>query len=314
VKSLDAWLESHKAGSPTQANVYWIHYRPYEISKLFQADTGQVVSHGLIKKRLLFLKFGYRKMRKDGATGDFADRDLQFKLICSLLLMMCLKSPVISIDCKKKEVLGNLYRAGKCYTQGQTVVYDHDYAHLAEGTVIPHGIYDLQRNEGYLTIGTDHETAAFIVDNLEWWWENYGKHQYPDASSIFILCDAGGANSYRHHIFKQKLLELAEKTGKHLMICHYPPYASKWNPIEHRLFAHVHIALQGVLFDTYETVKKAIDRTTTKTGLKVVCRIVQKEYPIGEKINKKDVQYHRIKPDERLPTLSYKVLPKEEVI
>lgn len=313
-KALDAWIEAHKGGSPTDPTVFWIHYRPYEIAKLFKESSGYIVSHGLIKRRLLFLKFRYRKMTKDLATGSFADRNLQFQIICNLVFAMSLQSPIISIDCKKKEVLGNLYRSGKCYTQGKVKVYDHDYTYLSEGKVIPHGIYDLQRNEGYVTIGTSHETAEFITDNIAWWWENYGIYQYPDAKDILIFCDAGGGNSYRHHIFKKKLLELADKIGKKLIICHYPPYSSKWNPIEHRLFAHVHLAIQGVVFDSYETVKILIDKTTTSKGLKVVSRIVNKDYPIGEKIDKKEVEYHRIQANEILPNLSYQIKPKSHLI
>lgn len=262
----------------------------------------------------MFLKFGYRKMRKDLATGTYADRNLQFDIIFRLVFAMNLNSPIISIDCKKKEVLGNLYRSGKCYAQGKIKVYDHDYTHLSEGKVIPHGIYDLQRNEGYITIGTSHETASFITDNLEWWWDTYGIHQYPDAKNILIFCDAGGGNSYRHHAFKKKLLELADKIGKNLIICHYPPYCSKWNPIEHRLFAHVHLAMQGIVFDSYETVKILIDKTHTSKGLKVVSRIVNKHYPIGEKIDKKDIDYHRIQFNKLLPKLSYQVNQKEQLI
>lgn len=253
-------------------------------------------------------------MSKNLVTGSFEQRDLQFNIIFNLMLIMRLDSPIISIDCKKKEVLGNLYRDGKCYSQGQIEVYDHDYSHLSEGKVIPHGIYDVQRNEGYITIGTSHETAEFITDNLLWWWETYGIHQYPDAENILIFCDAGGGNSYRHHIFKQKLLELADKIGKNLVICHYPPYSSKWNPIEHRLFAHVHSAMKGVVLDSYQTVKTLIDKTTTKTGLKVISRIVEKNYCIAEKIDPKKVDYNRIKFNTTLTKLSYKINTKNQVI
>lgn len=312
--ALDSWIQAHKAGSPTNPSVFWIHYKPSAIAKLFKESSGYTVSNGLIKRRLKFLNFGYRKMSKNLATGNFANRNIQFSIIFDLVLAMTLDMPIISIDCKKKEVLGNLYRSGKCYVQGELQVYDHDYPHLAEGKVVPHGIYDLQRNEGYITIGTSHETASFITDNLEWWWLNYGIQQYPEAKNILVFCDAGGGNCYRHHIFKKKLLELADKIGKTLTICHYPPYSSKWNPIEHRLFAHVHLAMQGVILDSYETVKKLIDNTTTTKGLKVVSRIVDKKYPIGEKVNKKEIEYHRIQFNKVLPQLSYVINLKSELI
>ncbi|MFT7227301.1 MAG: putative GNAT superfamily acetyltransferase, partial [Neolewinella sp.] len=119
------------------------------------------------------------------------------------------------------------------------------------------------------SIGSSHETADFISDNLLWWWDHYGIHHYPDATSVLILCDSGGGNSYRYHAFKKQLLELAHKTGLDFIVCHYPPYASKWNPIEHRVFCHVHKAMQGIVLSDYELVKKLIAKTKTKEGLKV---------------------------------------------
>jgi len=204
--------------------------------------------------------FKYRKLNKNLATGFNAKRDEQFKIIFELIATMSLDSPVLSIDCKKKERLGNLYRAGKCYSTAAIPVYDHDYHYLSEGSVIPHGIYDLSRNEGYISIGNSHETAEFIADNLLWWWDNFGIHSYPNARSILILCDSGGGNSYRHHAFKEQILILAKKIGLDIIICHYPPYASKWNPIEHRLFCHVHNAIQGVVFSDYKIVKELFTR------------------------------------------------------
>jgi hypothetical protein len=124
----------------------------------------------------------------------------------------------------------------------------HDYEYLSEGKVIPHGIYDIQANKGYISIGNSAETADFAVDNLLWWWTEHGIHLYPDAKNILLSCDAGGANSYRHHIFKDRLIALCEQTGLSIIVSHYPPYSSKWNPIEHRLFCHVHQAMSGVVF------------------------------------------------------------------
>jgi hypothetical protein len=236
---LTALIERYKAGSPTDSSVYWISLKPCTIARLFAEQHQIKVSNGLIKRLLKELGYCYRKQSKQLATGDYAQRDEQFKIICSLILIMSLSSPVLSIDCKKKERLGNLYRNGKCYCTQAAKVYDHDYEHLSEGKVIPHGIYDMQANKGYISIGGSSETADFIIDNLLWWWEEYGIHQYPDAKNILLLCDAGGANSYRHFIFKHRLLKFAKQTGLSVIICHYPPYCSKWNPIEHRLFSQV---------------------------------------------------------------------------
>jgi hypothetical protein len=299
----------HKWGSPTNPNVYWIHYKPYEISKLFKASSGEKVSNGQVKVLLRSLGFKYKRMHKNLATGQSDCRNQQFGMICELIMLLSLNSPIISIDCKRKEVLGNLHRDGEIAMIGQVEVLDHDYGHLAEGKVIPHGIYDLQKNEGYMTIGTSHETAEFIKDNLLWWWDNWGKNNYPDAKNILILCDSGGANSYRHHAFKKQMQQLAQTIGIEIIICHYPPYTSKWNPIEHRLFAHVHQAMKGVPFYNYDIVLQITQKTTTKTGLKVYARLLQKEYDIGIKTDKNEVDPQRIAFNSNLNKLSYCIKP-----
>ena len=306
---LTVLINQHKAGSPTDHNIYWISLKPCAIAKLFEAQHQIKVSNGLIKRLLKELGYSYRKQSKQLATGNYAHRDEQFKIICSLILMMSLDSPVLSIDCKKKERLGNLYRNGKYYCTQAVKVYDHDYEHLSEGKVIPHGIYDVQANKGYVSIGGSSETADFIIDNLLWWWEQYGMHQYPNAKNILLLCDAGGANSYRHFIFKHRLMEFAKKTGLSIIVCHYPPYCSKWNPIEHRLFSQVHRAMEGVVFADYDTVTKLIEQTSTKTGLTVVVRLNLKEYKTGIKIDKKDVDEKRIAFHPVIPNLNYRIYP-----
>lgn len=303
------FIDSHKAGSPTQDNVYWISLKPYEVSKLFYEKHQIQVSHGLVKRLLRELGYGYRKQTKQLATGSYERRDEQFHIICSLVLVMSIESPVLSIDCKKKERLGNLYRDGKCYCTKAVKVYDHDYEHLSKGKVIPHGIYDLQANKGYVSIGNSCETADFVTDNLLWWWNEHGIHQYPDAKNILILCDAGGANSYRHFIFKHKLMEFAKETGLSVTVCHYPPYCSKWNPIEHRLFSHVHKAMNGVVFSDYETVKKLVEHTSTKTGLTVVVRLNLKEYQKGIKTDKMKIDEKRIQYHPTIPELNYRIFP-----
>jgi hypothetical protein len=140
-----------------------------------------------------------------------------------------------------------------------------------------------------------------------WWWTEYGIHQYPDAKSILLLCDAGGANSYRHHIFKHWMLKFAEETGVSLVICHYPPYASKWNPIEHRLFCHIHKATAGIVFDNYQTVVDTMGNTSTETGIKVNIRMNWKFYKTGEKMDKKKLDKNRIKAHPEIPELNYRI-------
>lgn len=304
---MSEFIDRHKAGSATTPDVYWIHLKPLEIAELFFEQTSYEVSHGFIKRVLRDKGFKFRKLSKNLATGEYAQRDEQFKIIFELVSIMCLNTPIISIDCKKKERLGNLYRAGKLYSTGAINVYDHDYHYLGQGVVIPHGIFDIQRNEGYISIGNSHETATFITDNLLWWWDNYGIHNYPDATSILILCDSGGGNSYRHHAFKKQLLLLADKTGIDFIICHYPPYASKWNPIEHRLFAHVQRAIDAVVFTDYKIVKELISKTKTATGLKVFVRLNLGDYPTGIKTDKSELDFKRIHFNEKIPKLSYRI-------
>lgn len=306
---LTEFIEIHKAGSPTNEQVYWIGLKPWQIKILFYEKHQIKVGNGLVKRLLIELGYRYRKQSKQLATGNYARRDEQFRIICAIVLLTSQKCPVLSIDCKKKERLGNLHRDGKCYCTGAIEVYDHDYEHLSEGKVIPHGILDLQENNGYISIGSSSETADFVKDNLLWWWDEHGIHLYPEATSILLLCDAGGANSYRHHIFKQKLLEFARQTGLFVIVCHYPPYCSKWNPIEHRLFCHVHQAMSGGLFSDYKTVQKLIEQTSTKTGLTVVVRLNLKEYPTGIKADKNKLDKKRIGFHPTIPELNYAIYP-----
>ena len=306
---LKCLIEKHKAGSPTDETVYWIGIKPWQIALLFYQEHEIKISHSLVKKALRELGYSYRKQSKQLATGSYGRRNEQFNIICSLILIMSLESPVLSIDCKKKERLGNLYRDGKCYCTESIKVHDHDYEHLCEGKVIPHGIYDLQANKGYISIGNSSETADFVIDNLLWWWYEYGIHQYADAKNILLLCDAGGANCYRHYIFKHKLMKFAAETGLSVIVCHYPPYCSKWNPIEHRLFSQVHKAMQGVVFSDYPTVQKLIEQTSTKTGLTVVVRLNLGEYEKAIKIDKADINEKRIAYHPVIPELNYRIYP-----
>lgn len=307
--NLIAFIDSHKAGSPTDPTVFWIHLKPREVSSQFYEQYQQKISNGTVKRLLKELGYSYRKMSKTLATGIYVKRDEQFKLIMNMIFAMNLKSPIISMDCKKKERLGNLYRDGKCYTTGNIDVFDHDYDNLSEGKVIPHGIYDLQLNKGFVSIGSSSETAEFITDNLRWWWTEYGIHSYPDAQNILLLCDAGGGNSYRHHVFKMKLLELTKELGVAIIIAHYPPYSSKYNPIEHRLFCHIHNAIKGVVFSSYNIVKELMEKTSTTKGLSVIVRLNLTHYQKGITVDKSQMETKRILYNKNIPQLSYKIIP-----
>jgi len=182
-------------------------------------------------------------------------------------------------------------------------VFDHDYLHLGVGKAI------LRLNQGYVSLGNSNETAEFVVDNLEWWWENVGKFEYPKATRILILCDSRGANGHRHHLFKKLLQELARKIGKKLVICHYPPNCSKYNPIERRLFAQVDRTIKEVILTDLEKVKELMSKTATKTGLRVEVRINQKFYPLNQPSRATEVDKKRLLRHPPMPKLSYTILP-----
>lgn len=216
----------------------------------------------------------------------------------------------MSIDTKKKELLGNLTRNNTVYCKkGQIVkTYDHDFPNLATGKVIPHGIYDLKLLKGYITLGCFAETADFVVDNLEYYWVNFGLHLYPDADNICILCDGGGANGHRHYRFKYCLQKLAKSIGIKITIVHYPPYCSKYNPIERMLFAPVHHAMKGAILTDLEQCKNIITKTKTKKGLTVVVIINDKEYKTKQPSEPNMINGDKIKHSTLVPHLAYEIL------
>lgn len=307
------YVEKETAGSPTDETVKWTHLRPSDIVLHLQKTSQIEVGTGVIKRILWAEGYRKRKPAKSIATGKSPDRSEQFKIIIflSALFMQMKENPIISIDTKKKEVLGEFSRDEGVLTKGEKAVsvLDHDYPYLGTGKVIPHGIYDVKENKGYLSLGNSHETARFVLDNLQWWWVHYGQDLYPNASYILIFCDSGGANGYRHHLFKKLLQQWARKIGKKLVVCHYPPYCSKYNPIERRLFAQVHRTIENTILTDLEQVKKLMEKTATRTGLSVELRINDKEYPLKEPSLAEEVDEKRILRHPTLPKLSYTILP-----
>ena len=242
-------------------------------------------------------------------------RNEQFENIARLRATYAAEgNPVVSMDTKKKEYLGNFYRDGDLYTTEVLQVYDHDFHSQADGIVIPHGIYDVQRNTGYINLGTSRDTSEFACDCIRNWWVNQGRFDYPTATSILLLCDGGGSNNSRHYIFKQDLQVLADELGIAIRVAHYPPYASKFNPIEHRLFPHVTRACQGVVFKSVELVKELMEKTHTRQGLKVTVQIIDKVYHKGRKVANDFKKTMCIVFDEFLPQWNYTAVPKTGVI
>lgn len=206
-------------------------------------------------------------------------------------------------------MIGNFFRDGKLYTQERIRVHDHDFSSLAEGMAIPHGLYDVYRNIGYVTIGTSHDTSEFAIACIRNWWLTHGRFDYPQATSILLLCDCGGSNNARYYIFKQDLQQLADELGIEIRMAHYPPYTSKYNPIEHRLFPHLTRACQGVVLKNVELVKELIASAKTKTGLKVFASILDETFATKRKVATDFKETMRIQFDDYLPQWNYTAVP-----
>jgi len=242
--------------------------------------------------------------------NDVANRNEQFENIARLKAEFeAMQQPIISMDTKKKELLGDFYRSGSVYTQAPLEAYDHDFPSFAQGKVIPHGIYDLSHNLGFITLGNSHDTAEFACDSLRLWWQHQGQFLYPNAHSLLILCDGGGSNSSRHYVFKQALQALADELAITIRIAHYPPYTSKYNPIDHRLFPHVTRACQGVLFHTLEQVKSLMERTHTQQGLSVLVHILDHVYETAKTVSEAFKKQMPIRFDDFLPQWNYSAIP-----
>ena len=218
-------------------------------------------------------------------------------------------NPILSIDTKKKELLGTFYRDGHLYTQEVLATFDHDFPSAASGVVIPHGLYDVKRNDGHVNLGTSHDTSEFACDSIERWWASRGRAFYPRATSILLLCDGGGSKSASQYLFKEDLQRLVDRLGIEIRVAHYPPYTSKYNPIEHRLFPHRTRACQGVIFKSIELVKGWMEKAKTSTGLQVTVDIIDKVYQTGRKYAEVFKEDMKILFDEILPKWNYRVVP-----
>ena len=302
-------LQDYTAGDPMNVEIRWTNLTPPQIIEHLQQENVETSVY-IVKQLLKAHDYVKRQAQKQLGTGKCAERDAQFKNISRFkALYRALGYPILSIDTKKKEYLGNLYRSGHLYTTEVINVLDHDYSYLAKGIVIPYTIYDIIQNKAYVYIGTTKDTAEFVCDCLHHWWTCYGITIYPNAPSILALADSGGSNSYRHYIFKQELQDLVDELGVEIQMAHYPSYCSKWNPVEHRVFPHMTRAMQGVVFTSHELVKDLIETTSTKTGLQVVAHIVSKGYEIGKKTTDDFKDTMRILFDENLGKWNYRAVP-----
>ena len=304
-------LEDDIAGSPMDAQIRWTYLTHEEIKQRLLRQFDIQISVTVIKKLLIKHGFKRRKAEKKLTLKNVAGRDEQFGRIAEFKAQyQQAGNPIISMDTKKKEMLGNFYRDGKLYTTAGLKVNDHDFKSFAEGVVIPHGIYDIQLNKAVINLGTSRDTSEFACDSLRLWWYSQGKQDYPHATSILLLCDGGGSNSCRHYLFKQDLQKLVDEIGVEIRVAHYPAYCSKYNPIEHRLFPHVTRACQGVVFSSIQRVKKLIERTQTKQGLSVFVNVITSVYKTGRKVCENFKMNMPLLFDSILPKWNYRAVPQ----
>jgi len=292
--------------------VKWTNLSRRQIARQLKA-LGTPASKNVVSQLLHDHGYRRRKAQKKHTMGAHRDRNAQFEKIAQLKQeYLCAGNPVISIDTKKKEMLGNFYRDGVTDALEPTLVNDHDFPSCSDGKVIPHGIYDLGRNEAALHLNTSHDTTELACESLELWWREQGLSHYPGADELLILCDGGGSNSASKYIFKEDLQALANRLNLSIRMAHYPPYCSKYNPIEHRVFPHVTRACQGVPLQSVETAKQYMEKTQTTTGLNVVVRIIDKVFKTGRHYASDFKQTMRIQFDDYLPKWNYTAIPQNE--
>ncbi len=234
------------------------------------------------------------------------DRNAQFEHI-NAKAEECLERgvPVLSVDTKKKELVGNFKNSGREWQpEGEPELVDvHDFPSDAVGKAIPYGVYDVGANDGFVSVGIDHDTPVFAVTTIEAWWVQVGAKRYRNAREIFITADAGGSNSYRSRVWKYELQRVADKLGLMIHVCHFPPGTSKWNKVEHRLFSFISINWRGRPLRSYETVVNLISNTTNRGGLVVRARLDRRKYPIGKKVSVRG----NARPEYRAPRLPRRV-------
>lgn len=303
-------LAEFTAGDPMREGVLWTNLSRREISRRLR-EMGTPASRHTVRNLMKKHGLGQRKVRKKKSLGTHPDRDAQFQNIARLQAeYQAAGHPVISVDTKKKELLGNFARDGHTYTQAPVEVLDHDFPSAGEGKLIPHGIYDVVRNEGYLHLNTSHDTSEFCCDSIAHWWRQHGCQHFPDARCLLLLCDGGGSNASNRHVFKEALQNLANRLGLDIRVAHYPPYCSKHNLIEHRLFPHVTQACQGVVFHSVAIAKHFMEKTKTSQGLKVTVDILTGVYVTGKKCGAHFLETMSILFDDFLPRWNYRAIPQ----
>lgn len=304
-------VESSTRGDP-QCSLLWESKSLRKLSAELR-EKGYNVSHVLVEKLLHDMEYSLRSNRKMNEGKSHADRNLQFEHINSMAReFMKEDQPVISIDTKKKELIGNFRNNGKEWKASGE--YDevnvHDFMQLTAGKAVPHGIYDMKLNEGYVNVGIDHDTAEFAVQSIKKWWNFMGRKRYPAAKKLLITADGGGSNGSRVRLWKIELQKFSTETGLEISVCHFPPGTSKWNKIEHRLFSFITKNWRGKPLVSFEVIVNLIANTRTEKGLRVECSIDRDSYEKGIKISSEEMSKLNIKIDEFHGEWNYTIASK----
>lgn len=306
IQALKDIMEKNTAGDP-MSMLRWTHKSTLAIAREL-VRLGHSVSSETVRRRLKEMDYSLQTNFKDKEGPSHAQRDSQFRYINSQVRNFFQNSdPVISVDCKKKEKVGNFKNPGRNWQKkgAPTKVDVHDFA---REKAIPYGALDLEKNEGFVNVGVSHETAEFAVESIRRWWKIIGIKRYPHSRDLLICADCGGGNGYRNRGWKYFLNKFAEEFGLSITVCHYPPGTSKWNKIEHRMFSFISINWQGVPLSNYETIINSIGATKTKTGLKIKVKLDKNSYEKGKKFSEPQMRGIRIKQHETNSNWNYTIL------
>jgi len=312
-QALLSLLDGVTAGDP-MSPLLWTTLTPEHLA-VELCEQGFAVHASTVRRMLKAMGFTLQANRKSQEGADHPDRNAQFEHIASVTgAALAAKEPVISVDTKKKELIGNYKNAGKeLRSSGRPIlVSTHDFPDEQAGKAVPYGVYDIARDEGYVSVGVSGDTAQFSVASIRAWWKHLGKKRYPDARTLTITADAGGSNSYRTRLWKTELQRLADQTGLQIRVLHYPPGTSKWNKVEHRLFSYISINWRAKPLVSRQVVIDLIAATTTSTGLKVYARLDENTYPTKIKVTDEQLAAVQIKGDHFHPEWNYTIIPSLE--
>jgi Rhodopirellula transposase DDE domain len=308
VKALSELLEDATAGHPVRGTK-WTRKTLRTLVKELRRKKFHV-GRETVRRLLYQADYALRANRKEGSKRQDADRDRQMRYVArQRRAFLKAKKPVISVDCKKKELIGNFKNPGRTWRQAPRRVLATDFPSDAEGKAIPYGVYEVARNRGFVGVGVSHETAEFAVSVIRRWWQQEGQTAYPQAAELLIQADGGGANAADSWLWKWELQQLADETGLTIVVNHYPTSASKWNWIEHRLFNHISANWAGEPLGRYETVLKFIRTTTTAAGLCCSAYLDRKHYLTGLTLTSEQKQAIRLKKGRVLPKWNYTIRP-----